>query len=393
MTGGTDGQQPFAGVRVCDLSGLSGAWAARLFAALGADVVKVELPGGSPLRRLEPLAPGPTEDERTSLWWAYLAMGCRSAVADPDTEAGRARIADLVASADIVLDDSGPDALDDRGLGYEATRAGNPDVIWVAITPFGPTGPKRSWATSNLVAWAASGVLYTVGFDDQPPVVPGGPAQMAMHAAALNVAVGATLGLRARRLGHGGQRIDISLAEVCLAFSPETGVPVFLDDRVHRVRAGNRRTLSRPFGLYPCADGYVSILVLMPRHWEAIASWIHKACDNEAIIDPVFADIGVRGETMELVDSWVEELTTSMSVLDFFREGQRRGIPITPVNTVESLRTDPHLEAVGYWRDAELPNGDPVSVPGPPFTTNRSWWSVGRAPRLDEHGEAPWPLR
>ncbi|MEM9563930.1 MAG: CoA transferase [Actinomycetota bacterium] len=380
----TNGNRPYEGIRVVDLSSLAGAYGARLFAATGADVIKVEPPGGNAMRGLAPFVDDAPEPEG-SLWWAYLAMGCRSVVIDVETDDGHRKLLDLLATADVVLDDHGPDVLDDRGLGYTATAEANPAVVWVSITPFGLTGPKRGWASSNLVTLAASGILYTVGFEDQPPVCPGGPAQVAMHATALNAAMGAALGLRGRRLTGAGQLVDLSMAEVALSMAPETGVPVFLDDRVHRARSGNRRGLSRPFGLYPCADGYVSILVLMPRHWEHIAAWVHEVCDNESIIDPVFADMAVRSETMELVDSWVEELTTSMTVLDFFTEAQRRGIPVSPVNTVESLRTDPHLDAVGFWGSAELPAGGETTIPGPPFRDNAGWWHLGRAPRLGEH--------
>jgi len=376
--------QPFEGVKVVDLSGLAGAYATRLLAALGADVVKVEPPDGNPLRRMAPFIEGVPGSE-ASLWWAYLAMGSRSVVIDIDKDDDRAELEALLAQADVVVDDHGTGVLDGHGLGYERVSEVNPGVVWVSITPFGLRGPKRDWQSSNLVAWAASGVLYTVGFDDQPPVVPGGPAQMGMQAMALNAAVGAVLGLRGRRLIGRGQLVDLSLAEACLAFAPETGVPVFLDDQVHRVRSGNRRTLSRPFGIYPCSDGYVSILVLMPRHWEAMAQWVHEVCGNESIIDPVFADMTVRGQTMELVDSWVEELTTSMTLLEVFQEAQRRGIPITPVNTIETLRRDPHLEAVGFWEEVELPVGGSATIPGPPFRTNADWWQLGRAPRLGEH--------
>lgn len=375
---------PYEGLRVIDLSGLAGSYGARLLAAMGAEVIKVESPKGNPMRRLGPFVEGAPEPEG-SLWWAYLAMGSRSVVVDIETDDGHRDLTRLLATADVVVDDSGPDALDDRGLGYHSTSETNPGVVWVSITPFGRNGPKRNWATSNLVALAASGILYTVGFEDQPPVVPGGPAQMGMQAAALNAAMGAALGIRGRRLTGRGQLIDISIAEAVLSMSPETGVPVFLDDQVHRARTGNRRSLSRPFGLYPCSDGYASILVLMPRHWEAIAGWVNEVCDNESIIDPVFADMAVRGETMELVDSWVEELTTSMTVLEFFQEGQRRGIPVSPVNTVESLSTDPHLDAVGFWGSVELPGGGVATVPGPPFRDNAGWWQLARAPRLGEH--------
>jgi len=382
--------QPLEGVRVVDLSGLAGAYATRVLAALGAEVIKIEPPAGSPLRRMTPFIDGAAEPEN-SLWWAYLAMGCRSVVLDVNDDADRATMTELLAEADVVVDDHGPDVLDGLGVGYEAIKASNPGVVWISITAFGLTGPKRSWTSSNLVAWAASGVLYTTGFEDQPPMVPAGPAQMGMHATALNAAIGAIMGLRGRRLTGEGQLVDLSMAEVCLAIAPETGVPVFLDDRVHRVRAGNRRTLSRPFGLYPCSDGFVSILVLMPRHWEAIASWIHEACDNESIIDPVFADMTVRGQTMELIDSWVEELTTSMTLLEFFQEGQRRGIPITPVNTVATLAVDPHLDAVDYWDQTELADGTNVRIPGPPFRTNANWWQLQRAPRLGEHNNPEHP--
>ncbi len=380
----SDQHQPFAGLKVVDLSGLAGAYGTRLLAALGADVIKIEPPDGSPLRRMAPFIDGAPDGEG-SLWWAYLAMGCQSLVIDIDDAAQRQQLADLLGEADVVVDDHGPGVLDGHGLGYDTIAADNPGVVWVAITPFGLHGPKRGWRSSNLVAWAASGVLYTTGFVDQAPVVPGGPAQMGLHATALNAAVGVVLGLRGRRLTGRGQVVDLSLAESCLQFSPETGVPVFLDDRVHRVRGGNRRTLSRPFGLYPCSDGFVSILVLMPRHWEAIAQWVSEECGNESIIDPVFADIAVRGQTMELIDEWVEELTTSMTLLDFFREGQRRGIPITPVNTVASLAVDPHLEAVDFWKSTELPGGGSATIPGPPFRSNAGWWQLGRAPKLDEH--------
>jgi crotonobetainyl-CoA:carnitine CoA-transferase CaiB-like acyl-CoA transferase len=377
---------PLDGIRVVDLSGLAGAYATRLLAALGADVIKIEPSRGSPLRRMAPFVKG-TDEPEASLWWAYLAMGTRSVVIDIEDDDQRGELAGLMAGADVVIDDHGPGVLDDFGVGYEAVKDGNNGVVWVSITPFGLTGPKRHWTSSNLVAWAASGVLYTTGFEDQPPVVPGGPAQVGMYAASLNAAIGVILGLRGRRLLGHGQLVDLSLAEACLAISPETGVPIFLDDRVHRFRGGNRRTLSRPFGLYPCRDGYVSILVLMPRHWEAMAAWIHEVCDNEAVIDPVFADMAVRSQTMELIDSWVEELTMSMTLLEFFQEGQQRGIPITPVNTIETLAVDPHLEAVDYWDRTELPGGGDVLIPGAPFRTNGGWWALGRAPRLGEHTE------
>ena len=371
--------RPLDGIRVVDMAGLVGAYGTRLLAALGAEVIKVEPPGGSRLRHLGPFVEG-TDAPENSLWWAYMSMGTRSVVLDAHTSSGRAELEALVRSADVVFND-------EVAVDHEAILDDAPNIVWVSLTPFGLTGPKRDWSSSNLIAWAASGVLYTVGFTDQPPVAPGGPAQLVMHSAALNGAIGAMLGLRGRRLTGSGQVIDISLQEAGLVFAPETGVPVFLDDRVHRVRTGNRRELSRPFGIYPTSDGYVSILVLMPHHWVAFARWIQEVTGNDTAVDPVFEDMTVRGETKELVDSWVEELTTSMTSLEVFQEGQRRGIPITPVNTIQALMSDPHLDHVGYWQETDMPGGGTVSIPGAPFRTNANWWLTARAPRLGEHTE------
>ncbi len=379
--------QPLEGLRVIDLSGLPGAYGTRIMAALGADVIKVERPEGNVMRRLAPFTDGAPEGEG-SLWWAYLAMGTRSVVIDVDTDAGRRDLERLLRQADIVVDDHGPDVLNDAGLGYDTIAADNPGVIWVAVTPFGLTGPKRDWETSNLIAWAASGALYTVGFEDQPPVTPGGPVQLALHSAALHAAIGALLGLRARRSTGRGQLIDLSIQETTLALSLEVGVPVFLDDRVHRVRSGNRRTITRPFGVYPCSDGFISIVILLPHHWTSVATWIHEVTGNESVIDPVFTDTAVRGDTMELIDEWFEELSLGKTGAEMFVEGQERGIPITPVSTIAALRSDPHLEAAEFWQQTELPAGGTVTIPGAPFRTNAEWWFTSRAPRLGEHTEA-----
>jgi crotonobetainyl-CoA:carnitine CoA-transferase CaiB-like acyl-CoA transferase len=376
--------QPLAGRRVVDMSGLGGAYGTRMMAALGAEVIKVESPSGSPLRQMAPFADGAPEGE-ASLWWAFLSMGTKSVVIDPAAADGADQLRALLETADIVVDEHSPDVLDQHGVGYETIAAANPAVVWVAITPFGRTGPKREWKSSNLIAWASSGILYTVGFPDQPPVSPGGPIQMAMHATALNATLGALLGLRVARKTGKGQRVDVSLQEAALALAPETGVPVFLDDRVHRERTGNRRLLSRPFGLYPCSDGFVSILVLMPHHWVAMAQWIHDVTGNDTVTDPVFEDSAVRAETLELIDGFVEELTLQLTGLEAFQEGQRRGIPITPVNTIAALRSDPHLAASGFWQETELPAGGSVAIPGAPFRTNLDWWRTSRAPRLGEH--------
>lgn len=366
---------PYTGIKVIDTTGLTGAYATRLFAGLGAEVVRLEPPEGSSLRRLAPFVET-LEPPENSLWWNYLAMGTRSVVIDPGDSAS---LAQVVSQADVIFEDQLPENA------MFPDEAVNPATIRTRILPFGLTGPKRGWQSSNLIAWAASGILYTTGFTDRAPVAPAAPVQLICHAAGAWALAGTLLALRSKRLTGNAQNIEVSMQEAALAIAPETGVPMLLDDRVHRQRTGNRRDLGRPFGLYPCKDGFVSLIVLMPRHWLAMAQWVAETTGNESITEAVFEDNAVRIEAKDLIDEWVEELTTQGTRLELFEEGQRRGIPITPVNTIDALVDDPHLKAAGYWSSTELQDGTEVTVPGAPFRTNAQWWSTSRAPLLGEH--------
>lgn len=375
---------PWAGTRVVDLTGVTGAYGSRVWAALGADVIVAEPPAGSWLRTLEPMHPDVTGPE-ASLWWAYFAAGKRSVIIDPDAAAGEDTLERLVRSADVVFDDTpGPVDGPRHDLRRRAQEA-NPQLTWVSVTPFGLTGPRTNWPGSDLIGWAACGLASTVGFADGPPLAPAAPALVLSHATSLNAVLGGMLALTARRAGNAGQHVDISVQEVGLSLAPETGVPLFLDDQVPRPRTGNRRTVTSPFGLYEAADGWVSLIVLQAPHWRAMAQWIYDETGNEGVLDDVFLDIAVRAEAIDAVDAWTTEVTSAHSKLDLFIEGQRRGIPITPVSTVADLRVDPHLEAVGWWRNETHPTLGTYTVAGSPFTTGDDWWAWVRAPLLGEH--------
>jgi crotonobetainyl-CoA:carnitine CoA-transferase CaiB-like acyl-CoA transferase len=312
-----------------------------------------------------------------------LSMGKKSVVVGDGDHSALRRLLD---GADIVVttgNGSGPGG--DERWPVREVLAADERLIHVSITPFGATGPRRDWRGSNLIAFASSGILTTVGFPGEAPLVPGGPAQLACHLAALNAAAGALLALQSRRRTGRGQLVDISLQEACLWLSPETGMPVFLDDGVHRTRPGNRREVVRPWGLYPAKDGYVSFLIIQPAHWDAMARWIADVTGNDVLLEEVFRDLSVRMQSMELCDEHTEELTRRFTKRELFLEGQRRSIPITPVNTMADLRDDPHLLAARFWLDVEHPKLGTVSMPGPPFRPQPWSMAVQRAPLLGEH--------
>jgi crotonobetainyl-CoA:carnitine CoA-transferase CaiB-like acyl-CoA transferase len=365
------GAQPWSGLRVVERDGLCSAYATRLWAALGAEVVVLEPPQGHQYRHLAPFAPR-QESPEGSLWWAFLAQNKRSVVVEP----GSAEEAAVLAAADVVFDEPLPGA----GL----TRPAHDGQVAVTITPFGARGPRANWRGSDLVAWASSGLTYVTGFPDRPPVALSA-LNFAAHITAMHAVGAAMVALYGRRLTGRGQAVDISMQLANTALHPEIGVPLTLDDGVHRARSGNRRAVSRPWGLYPCTDGFASIIIVQPAHWMRMAQWLLEVTGMDAITDPAFNDMAVRWEAAEFIDGLTEELTTSMSKQELFVEGQRRDIPITPVNTVADLARDPHLEASGFWRDADHPVVGRHRSPGSPFTGDASWWHWTRAPLLDEH--------
>ena len=170
---------PYSGLRVVDTTGLAGAYASRLIAGLGAEVIRLEPPEGSPLRRLAPFS-SDIEPPENSLWWSYLAMGTQSVVLEPGDKKSLAK---LLADADVIFEDNLPE---DSLIPDEVVNA---STIRTRILPFGLTGPKRGWQSSNLIAWAASGILYTTGFTNRAPVAPAAPVQLAYHASAASALV------------------------------------------------------------------------------------------------------------------------------------------------------------------------------------------------------------
>ncbi len=367
---------------ILDLTSDLAAYGPKLLADLGVRVIKVEPPGGDPGRRRPPLARTGAGLEE-SLDFAYLNSNKWGVTLNLETAAGRQLLAELAARADALCETFERRELERLGIGYEELSRRNPGLVWVSATPFGRSGPRRDWRGSDLIGWAGSGLLFATGDPDRPPLLPGGPARLAYMLAGLNCAAAVLLGLRARRLSGRGQEVEVSLQEAALV--PEVGVPAFLDDLLPRRRTGSRRPASAPSGLYPCRDGYAAVVVTLPRQWDAFAAWVREELGIEAAGDPVFRDRYYRLQARELVDAWCEELTSRYTRQELFLEGQRRGVPVTPVNTVAELLGDPHLEARGYWHRVEHPVLGRLRMAGPPYRFSAQGWRPGRAPLLGEH--------
>ena len=178
------------GCRALDLTDENGLLCGKLLADLGADVIKIEKPGGDAARQQGPFFHGEADPEKSLYWFAYNTNK-RGITLDLEKREGRAVFLDLAKTADFVIESFPPGWLDKRGLGYEALKAVKPDIILTSITPFGQSGPYRDYRTSDIVTMGMTGILYQTGDHDTPPVHMS-QAQSPMHAGA-DAAVGTML--------------------------------------------------------------------------------------------------------------------------------------------------------------------------------------------------------
>ncbi|HEY8473740.1 MAG TPA: CoA transferase [Natronosporangium sp.] len=349
---------PVSELRVLDLTDRLGAPAAKLLADLGAQVIRVVVGETDPL-----LGDPGHPDLRRAAAHAYFT-GSR-----PVRRCDAAQARRLAAGADLVLVSGPAPAVRATGLLELADAAGGPVVV--AITPYGLTGPRADWPGGEATAWAAGGLAYVTGEPDQPPVVPDGHLVCAL--AGEFAAVAALAASRGRRPGDPGELVDISLQDTAVAITGEFDLCGLLDDGKLRHRAGARRTSTAPLGMYPAADGLVSIVTLMPSHWTALRDWIVEVTGDREVLDPALAGGPNRrsGPARERVDRAVERFTRRLPKQTLFLTGQGRSTPVTPVNQLTEVLADPDLCGPGFLVDYQVA-GRTGRAPGRLFETQRS---------------------
>jgi len=381
------GQSALCGRRVLDLADASGAYCGKLMADMGADVIKVERPGGDPARRIPPFWRDEPGDD-TSFSFLYTNTSKRGITLDLLRPEGQELLLQLAEKAEVVVETFAPGEMDALGLGYEALHQRNPRLVLTSITGFGQTGPQSDYRSSDLIASALGGALYVTGEESDPPVTLAGSQA---HVTACTFAASSALIalLHAARTGC-GQHVDISVQETMTAMTHICGVGKWLDDGILPKRRGTGLFASVPSGAYPCKDGLVYLMVNRPHHWKALAEWIHEETGNEEVLDPMFeGPSSRRQEYRELIDLFVSELTARLTVDEAYHEGQRRHIAFTPVNTAEAVTRDQHLAAREYFVPVEHPGASTLPYPGPPYRHTRTPWALrSPAPRVGEHNDA-----
>ena len=374
---------PLHGLTVLDLSEyICGPYATKLLADFGADVIKIERPGGDPARRVGPF-PGNTPHPEKSGTFYYFNTNKRSIELDLATAAGKETFLQLVDRADAVVESLGPGNLDALGIGWDAIHARRPDLPLVSISNFGLDSPYRDYLGNELTLYAFAGEMYTMGMQEREPVTMYGTASLVESGSAAATATFAAI-LASKQQGI-GQRVDYSIADSHFlgADRRHVGTIAFEFSGRQTVRASraNRSVLT---GVYPCADGWVEFSAASTRmdrfaqmmgnpEWLQDPKWSQRASllnpDNVAELEAYFF-------------AWLSEHTKR----EIWEAARGARVLCGPLFDVSEIRADAHFSDRGFWATATHASLGEVTIPGRPLIMPKSPWELRRpAPLLNEH--------
>ena len=364
-------RQLLSGLSVVELSREpAGAYCGKVLADLGADVVKVELPGGDPSRT----RPGE---------FLHLNTNKRGVIVDPVGDAGRARLEGLVGRADIVVETRGSGDLAAFGQDGDQLRQRHPALVVTTISGFGAHGPYRDYRWSDLVAQTAAWATLPQGRSEETPVkLPGIVGLCTVgHTAALGALAGV---LRAAASGTGAH-VDCAAYEALGTVPSRVGRFLGWEYGGHEplppAAASTSDTLL-PMGIFPCGDGYVSMMST-PQQLPEMLAVLDDDALREAFSHP---DAFIRGETREAVDAALYPWLLSHTRAELTAAAQAAGWPFAGVNTPAEVLEVDHLHQRGFWADVEDPRVGRIRLPGPPYRHTEGGWRLRRrAPLPGEH--------
>ena len=363
--------------RVLDLTTERGLLCGQILADFGADVIKVEPPGGSPARRLGPFYHDEPHPDRSLYWWAYN-RNKRSITLDIRRKEGQTLLKRLLAKTDFFIESDHPGTLADLGLGYADLAALKPALVYVSITPFGQDGPKASYADSDLVILAASGPIVMTGDDDRPPLRISVP-QAYLHASA--EAVIAALIANHERVRSGmGQHVDVS-AQQSVAQATQAYIlsAPFGDGGATRMAGGLKVGPLKLSLAWPARDGYVSITFLFGTafahftkrlmHWMCEEGFCDEATRDKdwvAYGGYLFTGGAEAVADYEQLKLLLERFTKSKTKAELLQGALQRGVLIAPVATVDEVVGSEQLAARQYWQEVKHPElQTTIRYPGP----------------------------
>jgi len=365
---------PLSGFRIIDMTDERGALCGRVLADLGADVIYVEPPCGSPFRHAPPLAP----DGHTSLAFAFRNAGKRGVTLDISTSKGREELHRLLATADAWIESHAPGSLVQHGFDPSAVRHTHPALVITSITDFGQSGPYRDYRGTDMIGYAMGGMLYRAGAAHRPPVV--APGSQAYDTASVTGAFGTVAALYHCRTTGNGDWLDVSVQEATANLA-DWSVPLYsmMAYYTHREGAGM-------YPVYRCADGWVRLIVIGIKHWRALRAWMGEPAELQ---DPTYDEFLQRVFNRATIEPLIQRFFAGETKEAVAREAQARGIPATPVLEPREVLDSEHTRARGTFIELDVIQGLEAKMPSGFFEFDGA--RVGptrRAPSIGEHNSA-----
>ena len=349
--------KPLQGLRVIELGQLlAGPFAGCMLGYFGAEVIKIEPPGGDPIRNWREMKDG------TSLWWRSLARNKKCISLDLKTEEGRDLVKQLLTTADIVIENFRPGVMENWGLGPESLRRENPRLIYARISGYGQSGPYAKKPGFASACEGISGFRYLNGYPDEVPVRPN--LSLGDTVSGLHAVIGIMMALRARdqqsgeQLGE-GQVVDVALYESMFNLL-EAVIPEYHAADIIRQPSGTTVTGIVPTNTYKCADGKYLVIggngdSIFMRLMQAVGR--EDMSENEA-----YATNADRVRYERDIDAVLKAWCADHKLEDAVNILESKRVPCGPVYNAEDMMNDPHFNERGLFEQVEI-NGEPLKIP------------------------------
>jgi len=363
------------GLRVLDLTQvMAGPFSTMLLADLGADVIKVEPPGGDSTRQM----PGAVGTDTPA--FNAVNRGKRSVVIDLKSSAGRDVLRRLARKTDILVENYRPGVMTSLGLDYATLSAELPRIIYASISGYGQTGPSSRKGGFDLVAQGVSGIMSVTGEPGGPPVKTGIP--ITDLGAGLFAVVGILAALEARHRTGAGQHVDTSLVDAGVALSVWEATQFFSGGGVPGP-LGSAHRMNAPYQAFRCADGYITIGAANERTFRKLCVALEHPEWADA---PEFRDNASRVRHRDALAARIEAVTTTQSCAHWLALLDAHDVPCGPINDYASVFADPQVLARGMTVDIDHPTlghirslGSPIKMSATPPDATRG------GPLLGEH--------
>ena len=351
-------------IKVIDLTHyIAGPYCTKLMADYGAEVIKIERPNlGDGARRMGPFFGDDPHMENSGLF-LHLNTNKKGITLNLKSQTGVNIFKELVAEADILVENFAPRVMSSLGLDYNVLQDINPKLVKTSISNFGQTGSYRDYKATEIVLFAMGPLMITEGEPDLEPLrYPGYKSQYLAGTHAATATMGAFIG---SQISGQGQEVDVSIIE-CLSSLPEGAGKIvrYLFSGEEGVRFGYRAEGLYPLGYYPCEDGAIHVFGITPSHWSRIAHWMGKP---ELAEDPRFTDPNQRLENQGEFEVMFLDFLADKTQSELFSSAQEHRLPVAPMNLISEVLNDPQLKARNVFLEIEHPLTGKNTYPGLPF--------------------------